>query len=121
MKEARVVMLAQKIANLVLSEVDETKTTPLEVAYALGEALAVVIAKPYLERLNELGELHEQPGDGDKGEGGEELKLIYSEEEMEYARKRLSSMYPLETVIQIAKGDLKFPAWLQKEILERRG
>lgn len=120
MNEQRIKSLAVEIAEFTLPKVMGTKITPSEISYAFGEALAIIISKPLLEMLAEAGKLPPPLDEEEEEEEEEELRDIYSEEEMEYMRKRLTSRYPLGTVILIAKGDLNVPGWLKKEILERR-
>jgi len=121
MNEQKIRTLAAEVAEFTVSKVVDAGLTAAEVSRAMGEALAIVTAKPFLQMIKDAGALPLLLDEDEEEEEEEELKAIYSEEEMEFMRQRLSSSYPLETVIQIAKGDLKVPGWLRKEILERRG
>ena len=121
MNEQKVHELAKEVAKFVMSKADRAEISGLEISYALGEVIAVVIADPLIRQIKGLKGSQQPLEEEEGGTELERLAMVYSQDEMEYLRKRLSSMYPLETIVQFAKGELPIPEWLQKEILERRG
>lgn len=120
MNEQRVSQLAFEVSEFVESKVRGTDLSSLELSYALGEALALLVASPLLEWLQRVKGEIQRPGEEEEEEEGEDEFEYRSGAEKAYAFSRLVSKYPEKTIRLIGQRKLPVPKWLQKEILEIR-
>jgi len=120
MSEAKWVRLYSEVAKLTDRIVKADNLNLFEVIAALGSVISLLSSEATERALKAQVTPGQQPEEGEEEEEEEGEFKLRDLPEVSYAFDKLASKYPTETTRQILNGDLRFPQWLRKEIIERR-
>ena len=121
MNEYKIVKLSTKIVNLVQVEAQRAELSLGEINAALGEAIGIINYEFAVREMKAELPREPEPEDEEEDEDEELFRRCLTDDEKLFAYARLSAFYPHEVVCLVGSREMKYPEWLKKEIVERRG